>query len=141
MDNFAVFQIHLEGYNDLHEAWENSFQQVMDGVKDDIRLETQQSEHLYQATRTSWFDQLPKVMCLQMNRLKYEQGNPVKLRHKSKIEKTLYVDRYLIENKEKTEKIQEQVKKLRESIKHLEVSLKEYSKFGGSENHIVQMMK
>ena len=62
MDNFAVFQIHLEGYNDLHEAWENSFQQVMDGVKDDARLETQQSHisqqnepHLYQATRTNWF--------------------------------------------------------------------------------------
>lgn len=40
MDNFAVFQIHLEGYNDLHEAWEDSFQQTMEGVKDDIRLET-----------------------------------------------------------------------------------------------------
>ena len=49
--------------------------------------------------------------------------------------------RYLIENKDKTEKIQEQVKKLRESIKNLEVSIKEYSKFGGSENDIVQMMK
>lgn len=76
-----------------------------------------------------------------MNRLKFEGGNPVKLRHKSKIEKTLYVDRYLMENKEKTEKIQEQVKKLRESIKHLEVSIKEYNKFGGTENDITQMMK
>ena len=45
-----------------------------------------------------------------MNRLKFEDGKTVKLRHKVKIENTLYIDRYLIENKEKTEKIKGQVK-------------------------------
>lgn len=38
----------------------------------------------------------------------------VKSRHKVEIEKTLYVDRFMIQNKEKSEQISSKVKSLRE---------------------------
>ena len=44
----------------------------------------------------------------------------VKHRHKVKIEKTLYVDRFFIQNREKIEVISNNVKSLREQIHILE---------------------
>ena len=75
---------------------------------------------------------------MQMNRLAYstEDKEAQKHRHKVAIEKTLYVDRYMIGNKKKSEELQEHVHKLREQIQHLEASIKEYTNFGGSEYDI-----
>jgi len=55
------------------------------------------------------------------------------------IEKTLYIDRFLLKNRELSENISSHVKYLREQIKHLEQSIKEYTHFGGSEYDIRKM--
>jgi ubiquitin carboxyl-terminal hydrolase 25/28 len=73
---------------------------------------------------------------MQMNRLAYAENEAFKHRHRVAIEKTLYVDRYLIENKAKSEQLSQHVHKLREQIRHLEASIKEYTSFGGSEYDI-----
>ena len=44
-----------------------------------------------------------------MNRLKYEAGNAVKVNTPLKIEPVIYADRFMIENKEQSEKLRELV--------------------------------
>ena len=44
-----------------------------------------------------------------MNRLKYEAGNAVKVNTPLKIEPIIYADRFMIENKEQSEKLRELV--------------------------------
>ena len=85
------------------------------------------------------------VMCLQLNRMEYLSptgkgiGETIKHKHKVQIEPTLYVDRFLMANKEKSTQISNHVAKLREQIHHLERSINEYTHFGGSQNDIRQM--
>ena len=50
-------------------------------------------------------EQVPKVLCLQLNRIEYKDNELFKNRHKVQIEKNLYVDRFMIENKAKSESI------------------------------------
>jgi hypothetical protein len=40
---------------------------------------------------------------MQMNRLKYEQGNAIKINTPLKIEPVVYADRFMIENREQSE--------------------------------------
>ena len=71
-----------------------------------------------------------------MNRVDYKENELFKHRHKVAIEKVLYVDRFMIQNKAKSEQLSSHVRKLREQIKHLEASINEFTNFGGSEYDI-----
>ena len=51
----------------------------------------------------------------------------------------LYVDRFMMQNKEKSEAIQNNVKSLREQIKILEQSIKEYTNFSGTDYEVVKI--
>jgi hypothetical protein len=66
---------------------------------------------------------------MQFNRLKYENGNAVKVMTPLNIEKTIYPDRFMIENREQSEKLRKNVTVLRDKIKHLEKCLDEYKSF------------
>jgi cell division ATPase FtsA len=43
------------------------------------------------------------VLCLQLNRLDFENAEPIKRKHKVHIEKQIFVDRFMYKNKEKSE--------------------------------------
>ena len=82
----------------------------------------------------------PKVLCLQLNRLDYKDAEPFKHRHKVAIEKTLFIDRFMIQNSERSQQLSNHVAKLRDQIKMLELSIQEYTSFGGSDYDIRQML-
>lgn len=73
---------------------------------------------------------------MQMNRLKYEKGEAVKVNTPLKIEPVIYADRFMIENREQSEKLRKLVHSLRDKIKHLESCLESYKNFAGSEYDI-----
>lgn len=75
-----------------------------------------------------------------MNRLEFKDAEPFKHRHKVAIEKTIYVDRFMHQNNERSEQISNHVAKLRDQIKTLELSIKEYTSFGGSDYDIRSML-
>lgn len=85
-------------------------------------------------------EKVPKVLCLQLNRLDYKDAEAFKHRHKVAIEKTIYVDRFMVQNSERSEQISTHVAKLREQIKKLELSINEYTSFGGSDYDIRSML-
>lgn len=60
---------------------------------------------------------------MQMNRIKFESGNAVKVNSQLNIEPIIYADRFLLQNKEQSEKLRKQVNLLREKVKHLEKCL------------------
>ena len=64
----------------------------------------------------------------------------VKHKHKVTLEKTIFLDRFMLKNITISEKIQGQVGILRDNIKTLENSIKEFKKFGGSDYDIREML-
>jgi hypothetical protein len=77
---------------------------------------------------------------MQLNRLKYENGNAVKVMTPLNIEKTIYPDRFMIENREVSERLHKNVQGLRDKIKHLEKCMAEYKSFQGSDYNIHKML-
>jgi hypothetical protein len=69
---------------------------------------------------------LPKLFSIQLNRLKFEDNNAVKVLSPLNIEPVIYADRFMIENRQQIEKIREYVADLREKTRKLEDSMKEY---------------
>lgn len=81
----------------------------------------------------SWISSLPKVLSHQVNRLRYENQNAVKVLTPFILEQTIYPDRFMIQNRSEIEKIRSYVQELRERIHLLEAKLKEYSNFQESD--------
>ena len=92
------------------------------------------------AEKVDWVDQLPKVLTFQMNRLKFEGGSAKKMLHEVKIEKTIYPDRFMYQNREEVAQKRLQVKKLRDNIQFLESCLAKFTKFEGSDVSILQAL-
>lgn len=92
--------LNVLGTKEMYEAWENMYHNTIEDYQ------TNEGD-VSQAIKVDWITKLPKVFCMQLNRLKYEEGNPVKILDPMIIEKTLYVDRFLIQNREQSEKIRE----------------------------------
>ena len=61
--------------------------------------------------------------------MKYESGNAEKVNSKLNIEKTIYADRFMIENKEESLRLRNDVQNLRKKIRNLEKCLSEYKNF------------
>ena len=110
VDSFATIMVGVIGYKEVYEAWENEYKSTIDEFKEEGAATAVQAE------QSNWLEEVPKVLCLQLNRLEYDEKHmeQVKSRHKVEIEKTLYVDRFMIQNKEKSEQISSKVKSLRE---------------------------
>jgi uncharacterized UBP type Zn finger protein len=103
----------------MYESWENMYQ---DHIED---YQTPEGEKA-PAHKVDWITRLPQVFSMQLNRLKFEDNNAVKVLSPMIIEKTIYADRFMIENRTQIEKIRNYVQSLREKVKLLEGSLNEY---------------
>mmetsp|Transcript_4954 Transcript_4954/g.3565 ORF Transcript_4954/g.3565 Transcript_4954/m.3565 type:complete len:108 (+) Transcript_4954:1040-1363(+) len=73
---------------------------------------------------------------MQLNRLKFEQGVAVKVLSEIQLEKVVYPDRFLVENKAESEKLRSTVDALRSKVKYLERCLEEYKNFEQSDYNI-----
>ena len=136
LDSFAAVMVRVVGFKELYEAWENQCRSTIENFKES----GENDESSADVQQTDWLERVPKVLCLQLNRLDYKDAEPFKHRHKVAIEKTIYVDRFMMSNSERSEQISNHVAKLREQIKMLELSIKEYTSFGGSDYDIRSML-
>jgi hypothetical protein len=81
------------------------------------------------------------VLFMQLNRLKYEQGNAVKSLTEMRLESVIYPDRFLIKNKEQSEKLRSSVHVLRDKVRYLEKCLNEYKHFDGTDYNIQKCLE
>ena len=77
----------------LYEAWEESYQNHIE----DYQTPEQES---VPATKVDWITRLPEVFSLQINRLKFVDGNAEKVLTPFHIEQNIYADRFLISNRQ-----------------------------------------
>ena len=61
-----------------------------------------------------WIENVPKVLCLQLNRLNYTSCGLIKHKHRVTFDKQIFVDRFLLRNAAQSERISSQVAVLRE---------------------------
>ena len=118
----------------MYESWENTCQNQIEDYQ------TPEGEKT-PALKVDWISRLPQVFSIQMNRLKFEDNNAVKVLSPMIIEKTIYADRFMIENRNQIEKIRNLVQNLREKVKLLETSLNEYQKFNGTDMNIQKVLE
>lgn len=88
--------VSVVGFKEMYEAWENAGRNEFDNYQ-----ESSEGESLH-FKQTDWLEQVPKVLTLQMNRLEFKDAEPFKHRHKVAIDKTIYVDRFMYQNNEKS---------------------------------------
>ena len=55
------------------------------------------------AVKVDWITRLPQVFSMQLNRLKFEDNNAVKVLSPMPIEKTIHADRFMIQNRSQIE--------------------------------------
>lgn len=115
----------------MYEAWEDLYQNKIDDYLTPDNERTQ-------AMKTEWIKKLPKMFSVQMNRLKFEDNNAVKVLSPMNVEPIIYADRFLIQNRAQIEKIREYVQSLREKVRKLEDSLREYQQFNGEKDMNLQ---
>ena len=115
----------------MYEAWEDLYQ---DKIDDYLTPDNERA----QAIKTEWIKKLPKMFSVQMNRLKFEDNNAVKVLTPMIVEPVIYADRFLIQNRAQIEKIREYVQSLREKIRKLEESIREYQQFNGEKDMNLQ---
>lgn len=88
------------------------------------------------ANKVEWITKLPKVLCIQLNRLKYEGGQVTKVLDPLDLEKVIHMDRYEFKNRQVSERIRQNVQAIREKLKILQKSMTEYTSFNGSDQNI-----
>lgn len=145
-DFFAAILIRVIGFKEIYEAWEEQYQSALEGynANESLYISTQQSQNKHEqseAFQREWLIQVPKVLCLQLNRIEYKDQELIKNRNKCAIEKTLYIDRFMYENRVKSMQLQKHVKELREQIRHLELSIEKFTNFNKSEYDILKVFE
>ena len=110
--------------NDLYEAWENMSVSIIENLQ---VSETETTN----AIKTQWITQKPKVLFFALNRIIYDTKtqSTEKICSFLKIEKTIYADRFMHENRAESEKLRMRVASEREKLKHVEQHLAEYKNF------------
>lgn len=71
-DIFSEIMMNVIGIKDQYEAWELMYQNQVDDYK------TPEGERVT-ALKVEWLTKLPKILCMQFNRVQYEGGNAVKI--------------------------------------------------------------
>ena len=120
-DKFQNVLLNLDGEKDIYAAWEKDHRQVVD-----IAVGGQN----VQAEKVDWIESLPDVMILQLNRLKFQEGKPIKMTHKVPLSGELHPDRFLKRNSEEVLKQRAKVEALRNKIVYLDLCLDQYKNLG-----------
>ena len=118
---------------DFYRAWETAFFDKVQGYEVD---ETTKCD----AIKTEWIEKLPEVLTFQLSRLKFENGRVVKSHHEFPIQREIYPDRFMFENREQVEELRKRVKVLRDKIKFLEECLSRYTNYNGSNIQITSAL-
>jgi len=112
---------------DIYQGWESNYNSEIENFVTPLGTKTN-------AHQQCWITQPPSVLFLQIQRVVYnkEQKKLEKITNPIKFDKTIYIDRFLETNREKTSEIRQKVKLLKKELKEKEKLLNELSSFGNN---------
>ena len=112
---------------DFYEIWENA-------VRNEVADYEAEDGFKTQAIKNEWITRCPDVLTMCVNRLAFdrESNRASKTLHKVPIEKVIYTDAFLFENRDRVLKVRELVEGKRANIAVLQTCLSQYNTFMGS---------
>jgi len=95
------------------------------------------------AKAVHWMKSLPKVLMLRENRVQYDREKKTNVKRETAItvDKEIFVDRYLIENKDETTKRRVVVSEWRKQLHDLEVELRSFTHFKGRDHGLDEALQ
>jgi len=112
VDKMGPIQLRIEEDN-LYQAWEKSRRSEIEGFKGDNPGQTKQVE--------TWLCRPPNVMMFQLNRVNYDmqKNKLVKDNSRFDFDKEIYLDLFLNQNKERSDKHRSELEKKKKTLKGL----------------------
>ncbi|KAI8478811.1 hypothetical protein Bbelb_434410 [Branchiostoma belcheri] len=118
------YTLQVNGFKDLHES--------LEGATAQGEIETGHEEGATKSGQEHWFTHLPPVLTFELSRFEFNQklGKAEKIHHKLEFPKFLYMDRYLVKNKELTRLKREEMKSMKEEMDTLQAKLDSFLNYG-----------
>ena len=115
----------------MYSAWEASFQTDVKGYKPEKTVTEK-------AIKQRWIVQLPKVLFFLITRVYYdkEKKSFAKNNEAFDFEEVIYPDRYLLQNREISDKLRNQVNQLRIKAKTLQEHINKFKNYNGKKHDI-----
>jgi ubiquitin carboxyl-terminal hydrolase 25/28 len=122
-------------YKDLYSAWEETFENVVEGYKPD-------ETHIVDAKQQTWIVELPKVLMFNIGRVTFdkEQNMYSKNNDAFEFEDVIYPDRYLIKNREEADQLRNQVNELRNKATLLQVHIDKFKNYYGKKHELSSVL-
>ncbi|XP_071959327.1 ubiquitin carboxyl-terminal hydrolase 25-like isoform X2 [Antedon mediterranea] len=123
-ETFGQYPLHVKDFVELHDSIEASTAHgEIENVNSDTSAKSGQ-EH--------WFTRLPQVVTFELSRFHFNQalGKAEKIHNRCNFPRTLYMDRYMACNREKTKKKREEVRRMKENVAELQKHLERYMNYG-----------
>ncbi|XP_033100221.1 ubiquitin carboxyl-terminal hydrolase 25-like isoform X2 [Anneissia japonica] len=123
-ETFGQYPLHVKDFVELHDSIEASTAHgEIENVNSDTSAKSGQ-EH--------WFTRLPQVLTFELSRFHFNQqlGKAEKIHNRCNFARTLYMDRYMACNIEKTKKKREDVRKMKQQVAELQSHLERYMNYG-----------
>ena len=95
--------IRVIGFKDIYSAWESQVISIIDEYLEDDNQGRDAKSKYVQAIQTEFIVKAPKVLCLQLNRVDYQNEKVFKHKNKVEIYKQIELDRFMIQNQEKSQ--------------------------------------
>ncbi|XP_070344815.1 ubiquitin carboxyl-terminal hydrolase 25 isoform X1 [Equus asinus] len=121
---FGQYPLQVNGFKDLHECLEAA---MIEG-----EIESLHSENSGKSGQEHWFTELPPVLTFELSRFEFNQalGRPEKIHNKLEFPQVLYLDRYMLRNREITRIKREEIKRLKDYLTVLQQRLERYLSYG-----------
>ncbi|XP_078673041.1 ubiquitin carboxyl-terminal hydrolase 25-like isoform X1 [Branchiostoma floridae x Branchiostoma belcheri] len=127
------YTLQVNGFKDLHESLEGATAQgeIETGHEEGATKSGQESSS-GNCWQEHWFTHLPPVLTFELSRFEFNQklGKAEKIHHKLEFPKFLYMDRYLVKNKELTRLKREEMKSMKEEMDTLQAKLDSFLNYG-----------
>ena len=125
-DKLNDIVLYIQDESDFYQAWENVFRGEVPDYQND------EDGERYNASQTTWIEQLPETLTFQMQRTEFIGGLLSKKQHKHPILPVIYPDRFMYSNRSQVEALRKKVSVLRAKISFLKSCLSQYTNFNQS---------
>ncbi|CAH1262895.1 USP25 [Branchiostoma lanceolatum] len=127
------YTLQVNGFKDLHESLEGATAQgEIETGHEEGSTKSGQESNSSKCWQEHWFTHLPPVLTFELSRFEFNQklGKAEKIHHKLEFPKFLYMDRYLVKNKELTRLKREEMKSMKEEMDALQAKLDCFLNYG-----------
>eukprot|EP00755_Sulcionema_specki_P012337 Sspe_Gene.51149::Locus_28411_Transcript_1_1_Confidence_1.000_Length_2232::g.51149::m.51149/K11849/USP25; ubiquitin carboxyl-terminal hydrolase 25 len=124
--------------HDLLEA--HTQEEVLSEYKYEMEVDGATTETVSKAKKSVWFDELPPVLVLQLQRASYDQGKVVKTNQHIECPEVLVMDGYMQGNSERVLPVRKQAEALKAKLRAAEEKLAAVSNFANTGKSFPELM-